>query len=75
MPTAKAMLAGIISDTVILKCPTTTAVDILSAKQLSEICGVSVEDFGTEMFSHMSNLKNLDPDIAIKSDFKSYKER
>ena len=75
LPTAKAMLAGIISDTVILKSPTTTAVDILSAKQLSEICGVSVEDFGTEMFSHMSNLKNLDPDIAIKSDFKSYKER
>ena len=37
LPTAKAMLAGIISDTVILKSPTTTAVDILSAKQLSEI--------------------------------------
>ncbi len=72
---AKAMLAGIISDTLILKSPTTTAVDVDCANELAKICGVDVTEFGKSMFSHVAGLKDVDPVSAIKSDFKKYKER
>ena len=73
--TAKLLLTGMMADTLILKSPTTTAIDIASASQLSEILGVNVNEFGSEMFSNMESLKNADPETAILSDFKRYTER
>lgn len=72
---ARALLAGIISDTLILRSPTTTAADRESASKLADICGVDVEEFGLEMFSHMQGLKKADPAAAIISDFKTYREK
>ena len=72
--TARVLLAGLISDTLILKSPTTTHVDRETAHALARICKVTTEDFGREMFSHVESLANRDPEKAILSDFKKYNE-
>lgn len=72
---AKVLLAGILSDTLILKSPTTTAIDEISAKALAEIYGVNLEQFGLFMFSNTLGLKNRDSKEAISSDFKTYTEK
>ena len=72
---AKMMLAGIVSDTLILRSPTTTQVDVASAHELSDIIGVDLNEFGLKMFSCMEGLKNRAPKEAVESDFKTYKER
>lgn len=73
--TAKVLLTGLVADTLILKSPTTTKTDIDVAGKLAGICGVDVEEFGKDMFSNMSRLKDRDPKEAILSDFKRYTER
>ncbi len=72
---AKVLLTGMLADTLVLKSPTTTAVDVSSAKALAEICNVDVQEFGHTMFSHMASLSSQDPETAILSDFKRYTER
>ena len=72
--TARVLLAGLISDTLILKSPTTTHVDRETAAALSRICKVTTEGFGQEMFSHVESLAKRDPESAILSDFKKYNE-
>jgi len=73
--TAKVLLTGIMADTLVLKSPTTTSVDVDAADALSKICKVDVTEFGHDMFSHMESLANTDPETAILSDFKRYSER
>lgn len=72
--TAKILLAGILTDTLILRSPTTTRVDRDSADYLSAISGLDTEEFGKEMFNCIEGLKTRDPKDAIGSDFKEYKE-
>lgn len=72
--TAKVLLAGIASDTVMLKSPTTTSLDRFAVKSLSEIANVDFEEFGKELFSKGSTLTSLKPEVAISSDFKVYGE-
>ncbi len=72
--TARVLLTGLISDTLILKSPTTTEIDRQTAKVLSEICRVDTAEFGREMFSHVESLAKRDPEKAILSDFKKYTE-
>ena len=72
--TAKVMLAGLISDTLILKSPTTTQTDIETGHKLAEMAGVSLEDFGVNMFSMVEGLKSREPESAVASDFKMYTE-
>ena len=72
--TARILLTGIVSDTLILRSPTTTRIDIDSAEALAAISGVEVEEFGREMFSHIEGLKNREPEAAIAADFKVYDE-
>jgi len=73
--TAKVLLTGIVCDTLILKSPTTTAVDIASANQLASMCGINdLMEFGKELFSHSESLAVRDPMTVIKSDFKTYNE-
>ncbi len=72
--TARVLLAGLISDTLILKSPTTTLIDRETAAALSRICKVTTENFGREMFSHVESLSKRDPEKAILSDFKRYDE-
>jgi len=71
---AKVLLMGMIADTLVLKSPTTTQIDIDSAYALAKICGVDVTEFGIEMFSHMERLGSQKPHTAILADFKRYTE-
>lgn len=72
--TAKVLLTGLISDTLILKSPTTTGKDAVAAHVLASICGINLEQYGLEMFSLIEGLKKSDPESAISSDFKIYSE-
>ncbi|MBO4394140.1 MAG: putative manganese-dependent inorganic diphosphatase [Spirochaetales bacterium] len=73
--TAKVLLTGIMCDTLILKSPTTTSIDISSANQLASMCGIAdLTSFGQELFSHSESLSTRDPMAVVKSDFKEYTE-
>lgn len=72
---AKMLLTGIVSDTLILRSPTTTPVDVESANELAKIIGVDLHEFGLSMFSCMEGLKNRVPKEAVESDFKVYREK
>ncbi|MCR4625783.1 MAG: DHH family phosphoesterase [Lachnospiraceae bacterium] len=72
---AKMLLTGIVSDTLILRSPTTTPVDIESANDLAKIIGVDLHEFGLRMFSCMEGMKNRVPKEAVESDFKTYREK
>ena len=53
---AAIMMCAILSDTVIFKSPTCTALDIQVVKELSKICGI--EDFGAMVWRCLKlNLK------------------
>lgn len=71
---AMVLLAGLVSDTVILKSPTTTALDRAVAKELCLYAEVSLDDFASELFSEGATLTLLDPEKAVSSDFKVYTE-
>ncbi|MFW5485667.1 MAG: putative manganese-dependent inorganic diphosphatase [Spirochaetaceae bacterium JB067] len=74
--TAFLLLSGIVSDTVMLKSPTTTDVDRSTAEELVRIG--KVEDFSRfceDLFAVASVLKNEDERSVIESDFKTYREK
>jgi manganese-dependent inorganic pyrophosphatase len=71
---AMLLLSGILSDTVMLKSPTTTACDISFVEELSGIIGLDYKEYGKEMFYATDSLKSRKPSSVIKSDFKEYSE-
>jgi len=72
--TAGIMLSGILSDTVILKSPTTTNQDIQAVKELAEIAGLDFEKYGVEVFSSTDSLKSRKTEDIISTDFKVFSE-
>lgn len=73
--TSKVLLAGILADTIVLRSPTTTGIDVLSAERLAPLAGVSdLREFGRQMFEKVGSLANKDPEKVIGSDFKIYNE-
>lgn len=71
---AKVLLAGLISDTVILKSPTTTQIDIETANELQKLANVKLNEFAEKMFSSMGGLTPDDAVEKIEADFKIYSE-
>jgi manganese-dependent inorganic pyrophosphatase len=71
---ATLLLAGILSDTVMLKSPTTTGEDRSALGKLEEIAGIDAMKFGEEMFSQTVILRTAQPKKLITADFKSYSE-
>jgi manganese-dependent inorganic pyrophosphatase len=70
---AALLLAGILSDTVILKSPTTTDVDHQMAAWLEECSGLTAPDFGRDIFAASSSLKNYgSADRVVTADFKLF---
>ena len=67
------MLSGIISDTLLLKSPTTTELDRIAVKNLSAIAGVDYEVYGLEMFKAGSSIKGKTLEEILFSDFKVFK--
>ncbi len=71
---AALLLSGILSDTIILRSPTTTREDISAANILAEIAGLDLQQWGKEIFRHAASLSATDPNDAVTRDFKIYKE-
>jgi manganese-dependent inorganic pyrophosphatase len=68
------MLSSILSDTVILKSPTTTPLDTAMASWLAGMARVDIESYGEEMFSAGAALTEMDAEHAIAQDMKLYQE-
>ena len=68
------LLAGILADTVNRKSPTTTEEDILAARELSGLAGLSADSFAEEIFSRTRDLVSSDHRDVISADFKTYSE-
>lgn len=70
---AALMLAGLLSDTVILKSPTTTSLDRELADWLAGISGFRPDDFGRRLFQAGSALEAYPNEKAlVLSDFKEF---
>lgn len=67
------MLAGIISDTLLLKSPTTTDMDIKAVKELNKIVKLNVEKFGLEIFKSGSSLEGMTYEEVLEMDSKTFK--
>ena len=73
--TAALLLAGILSDTVILKSPTTTESDRQAVAWLEQRAGIAAADFGRDIFAACSSLKNYGSvERVVSADFKLFKQ-
>ena len=68
--TALLMLSGLLSDTMLLRSPTTTPEDRMYATELSRLAGVDLQEYGSLLLSRVSSLKTADPVQIIGADFK-----
>ncbi|MBR6133386.1 MAG: putative manganese-dependent inorganic diphosphatase [Bacilli bacterium] len=67
------MLSAILSDTLLFKSPTVTDLDKEVAKELADIAGVNIEEYGFKMFKAGSSIAGMSVDEIIHSDLKTYK--
>lgn len=70
--TASLLCSAIISDTLMFRSPTCTALDEAFARKLAQIAGIDIEELALEMFHAGSNLKGKSPEEIIFLDFKQF---
>lgn len=70
--TAGLLAAAILSDTLMYRSPTCTAVDKEIAEKLAKIAGINTEEFAREMFRAGSNLGSKSANEIIHQDFKKF---
>ena len=68
------MLSAIISDTLLLKSPTTTEHDIKALKELGEIAEINVEEYGLEMLKAGTDLDDFTAEELINIDAKKFEK-
>lgn len=66
------LMAAIISDTLMFRSPTCTQIDKRAAEELSEICGVEIEEFAIDMFAAGSDLSSREPQEIFEQDMKRF---
>lgn len=66
------MLAAILSDTVLMKSPTTTEQDRAAIAELADYVGVDAKAFGIEMYRQTSDIRSVPARDLIFGDFKLY---
>ena len=66
------MLSAIISDTLLFKSPTCTAIDIKAAQELAKIANVNCEEYGLEMLKAGTDLSEFSPEELINIDSKPF---
>lgn len=66
------MLSGLISDTLLLKSPTTHPTDFKVAEELAKIAEVDLETYGLEMLKAGTNLSTKSADELIDIDAKTF---
>lgn len=71
-PYALILLSAIMTDTVVLKSPTTTPIDFEQADKLAEIAGVEVTEFGLDVFKCRGGDKDLSIENMVGSDSKEF---
>ena len=69
---AGALLSGVLSDTLILKSPTTTERDKEAVKDLARIAEVNYEEYGMEMLKAGTALDGMSKEDVLYNDFKLY---
>lgn len=66
------LLSGLISDTLLLKSPTTHETDPQVAKELAELAGVNLEEYGLALLKAGTNLASKSADELIDIDAKTF---
>ncbi len=66
------MLSAILSDTLILKSPTTTDIDKNVVNELAKITGLDINKYGMEMFNAGTSLKGRTIEEIVYTDFKLF---
>ncbi len=66
------LCAAIISDTLLLKSPTSTIVDEIVLKRLSQIANLNLEEFAKEMFKAGTSLEGKSAEEIFYQDFKTF---
>lgn len=70
--TATLLCCAIISDTLMYRSPTCTAVDKAAAEELAKIAGINVEELAGDMFRAGSNLSSKETAEIFEQDFKTF---
>ena len=71
-PTATLLLGALLSDTVILNSPTTTARDRAVLEYLEQVLALDATAFGREMFETTSDLTSVPAEEIVRRDVKAY---
>ncbi len=71
--TAGLMLAGILSDTINFKSPTTTETDKKVAKELNKIAKIKIDKFALNMFKAGTSLEGMSIDDVLNVDSKTFR--
>lgn len=66
------LLSAMISDTLLFKSPTTTKVDIKSAKELAEILDIDIETYGLDVLKAGADLSEISSDELVRIDSKEF---
>ena len=70
--TAGLLCSAIISDTLLFRSPTCTAIDKAAGLALAQIAGIDIEKYAIDMFSAGSNLKGKSDGDIFYQDFKRF---
>ena len=69
---AGSLLSGILSDTLILKSPTTTDRDKKAVLELARISGVNYEEYGMSLFKAGTSLEGMSKEDVLYNDYKLF---
>lgn len=69
---AAILLSAILTDTIILNSPTTTAYDQRIAKDLAKIAEVDIQKFGKQIFTHRGGEEEMDIKDLVFADSKEF---
>lgn len=67
------LCAAILSDTLMFRSPTCTAIDVSTAERLAEIAKIDMEELSAAMFKAGSNLEGKTPKELFYRDFKQFR--
>ena len=66
------LLSGVLSDTLILKSPTTTEKDREVVPELSKLAGVEYEEYGMELLKAGTSIEGMSIEDVLYNDYKLY---
>lgn len=66
------LCSAILSDTLVFRSPTCTAVDKAAAQELAKIAGIEIEAYAMDMFAAGSDLEHKSPEEIFYQDFKKF---